>query len=254
MQRKWRINSGVRIGIMLIVVFAAIGFVGKKHSDQVCNKIIIKIENQQGNFFINEGDVMDLITNNGAERVVTMPFAQIQLKKLEEQVLAHKFIESAQVYKDLSGNLTVEATQARPIARIFRPGGKDYYVSDRGAVIPVSSRFTARVMMLSGSFFKNYLDSGLLVDEEGKEFFNFIDRIEKDEFWNAQFAQLDVDRKGNITIFPQVTKQEIQFGTTRNYSEKLEKLRIFYEKILPDKGWNYYDRVNLQFKDQIICE
>jgi len=65
---------------------------------------------------------------------------------------------------------------------------------------------------------------------------------------------LEVDDRGRINIYPQVTKQLIEFGTVYNYSDKLSKLKIFYDKILPDRGWNRYDRVNLQFKEQIICE
>jgi cell division protein FtsQ len=94
----------------------------------------------------------------------------------------------------------------------------------------------------------------MLVDDEGKDLFYFIKYIEKDKFWSAQFAQLKVDKRGMIEIFPQVTKQMIEFGDTYQYDEKLKKLKIFYDKILPDRGWNRYNRVNLKFENQIICE
>ncbi len=254
MQPRNKIYIVLKIAIPVLVFFVCIGFVGKKQSDKLCSKILITIENQQGNFFINESDIMDIITKNGKDLVVNMPFESIKLKAIEERIEQLKFVESAQVYQDLSGAMMVDAKQAKPIARIINSGGKDYYVSDRAEILPVSDRFTARVMVLSGSFFKPYLKSNLLIDDAGAELFHFIKYIEKDQFWSAQFAQLDVNRKGIINIYPQVTKQLIEFGNTEDYLNKLSRLKIFYDKILPDRGWNRYERVNLQFKDQIICE
>ncbi|MBK6266960.1 cell division protein FtsQ [Marivirga sp. S37H4] len=254
MQPKRKIYSALKIIIPALVFFVSIGFVGKKQEEKLCRKIIVRIENQDGNFFINEGDIMDVVTKNGQEMVVNLPFENVKLKEIEERIEQLKFVQSAQVYRDLSGYMMIDAMQAKPIARIFNPGGKDYYISDRGEIIPVSDRFTARVMVLSGSFFKPYLNKNMLLDDAGRDLFNFIKFIEKDRFWSAQFAQLEVDKRGMIKIYPQVTKQLIEFGNTFEYANKLSKLKIFYDKILPDRGWNRYDRVNLQFKDQIICE
>ena len=34
--------------------------------------------------------------------------------------------------------------------------------------------------------------------------------------------------------------------------EKFNKISLFYNKIIPSKGWNTYKTVNVKFKDQII--
>lgn len=239
---------------MFIVFVVTIGFVNKRQEAALCKKIEISIENQQGNFFINEADINELVTNNGKEMVINLPYETIDLKKIEKRLVAQKYIESAQVYRDLAGNMLVDVKQERPIARILNASGSDYYISEGGQILPVSKRFTARVMVLSGSFFKKYIDKNMLYDDASRELFYFIKFIEQDKFWSAQFAQLEVDKKGMIEIFPQVTKQMIEFGSTHAYDKKLSKLKIFYDKILPDRGWNRYNRVNLEFENQIICE
>jgi len=254
MQSKKKIYNRVKIVIALVVFIISIGFVNKRQNDALCKKILISIENQQGNFFINEADINDLVTNGGREMVVNLPYEQLELKEIEERIENHKYVESAEVYRDLAGNMMIDARQEKPIARIFNPSGQDHYISERGEILPVSKRFTARVMVLSGSFFNKYLDKNMLVDDEAKDLFYFIKFIEKDKFWSVQFAQLNVDKRGMIEIFPQVTKQMIEFGDTYQYDEKLKKLKIFYDKILPDRGWNRYNRVNLKFENQIICE
>lgn len=78
--------------------------------------------------------------------------------------------------------------------------------------------------------------------------------INDDSFWRAQVAQLDVTRAGEITIFPQVTGQEVQFGKAEDFERKFSKLMIFYKKILPQRGWTKYKTVNVKYDGQIIAE
>jgi cell division protein FtsQ len=78
--------------------------------------------------------------------------------------------------------------------------------------------------------------------------------IREDDFWRAQIAQLDIDRKSRINLFPQVGGQTIEFGKPENLEVKFKKLRIFYKEILPRQGWNTYERVNLEYEGQIIAE
>jgi cell division protein FtsQ len=83
------------------------------------------------------------------------------------------------------------------------------------------------------------------------ELLNFI---EKDPFWKAQISQMHIDKKGNIKMYTQVSKQVVEFGKPEDIEEKFRNLKIFYKDILPTKGWNSYDRVSVKFKDQIVCE
>ena len=81
-----------------------------------------------------------------------------------------------------------------------------------------------------------------------------INYVKDDQFKNAQVASLHVDEAGEVIIRPQVTNTVIEFGECEQIVEKFEKLDIFYQDILPRKGWLSYTRVNLKFKNQIICE
>ena len=59
------------------------------------------------NYFINEGDVIDLITNGGENRLVGESFDDLNLKAIETELLQTKFIQNAEVYKDLKGTLMI---------------------------------------------------------------------------------------------------------------------------------------------------
>ena len=67
------------------------------------------------------------------------------------------FCKDAQLYSDLKGNLVVKAKLRRPIARLIRNDGPDGYIAEDGTVMPVSDKFTTRVVLISGSYIRGLL-------------------------------------------------------------------------------------------------
>lgn len=253
MKIKFRLNRGIQALIAGCVIFALIGFVENKSYDKVCNKVVIQIDNQFKNYFITDSDVLDLITLNGTSPLIGKPFSEINLKEIENAIGANPYVLNAEAYKAITGNLVIFINQQRPIARIIRDDGPDAYITRKGTVVPVSPYYTARVMILRGSYaddlIKNHLDN-----PENRKLLQLLQFIYQDEFWNSQIAEIEVDKQQHVTLYPQVTRQKIEFGPPEEIDSKFRKLEIFYQEILPHKGWNHYTSVNLKFRDQIICE
>ena len=121
--------------------------------------------------------------------------------------------------------------------------------------MPVSEKFTARVVLVSGPYVRKLLQQkSLITTDEGAKLLHLINTIREDEFWNAQVAQLDIDNKGKITFLPQIGEERIEFGTPDEEEVKLKKLKIFYKEVLPRTGWNKFKRVNLEYEGQIVAE
>jgi cell division protein FtsQ len=255
MKPRWtKILNISKVIILVSVVFGSIGLVEKQYGSRVCTAINVEIDNQYQNYFINESDVIDLITKGGEYRIVGESFENLSLKEIEKELLSTKFIRNAEVYKDLAGELVISINQSRPIARLMSNKMNDRYISDRGEVLPLSKRYTARVLLIDGAFADNAKLYDLKKSEQGTKLMELLNFIENDPFWKAQIAQINIDKKGNISMQTQVSKQVIEFGRPVDIKEKFLKLSIFYKDILPAKGWNSYNRVSVKFKDQIVCE
>ena len=243
-----------KIAGLVILLFGSIGLVEKQYGDRICTSIDVEIDNQYENYFINEGDVIDLITNGGENRIVGESFDDLNLKAIETELLQTKFIQNAEVYKDLEGTLMISINQSRPIARLMSNKLNDRYISNKGDVLPLSKRYTARVVLIDGA----YADNSKLYDlgdtEYNRQLMALLKHIDRDPFWKAQIAQLNINKKGNILMHTQVSKQVVEFGKPVDIEEKFRKLKIFYKDILPAKGWNSYNSVSVKFKDQIVCE
>lgn len=254
MKFKFNLRRELKIVAALVVIAGIIAFTERKQGDVSIKDITIKIDNIQENHFLDESDIIDLMQFK-KENLTGTSIDRVNLKGIESKIKKQPFIKNADLYSDLKGNLVVRAELRRPIARIVRSDGPDGYIAEDGTIMPVSEKFTARVILVSGSYVSELLkQSNMHEKEETQKILDLITRIRDDAFWSAQIAQLDIDKKSRITIFPQVGDEKIEFGKPDDMEVKFKKLMIFYKEILPRTGWNKYNRVNLEYEGQIVTE
>jgi cell division protein FtsQ len=254
MKFKIDIRRELKIATVLIVLFGLIAFTERMKGEIAVHDIQIKIDNVQENHFVDAQDIIGLMQVD-QKILIGINIQSLNFREIENRIKTDPFIKDAELYSDLKGILTVCVELRRPVARIVRNDGPDAYVAGDGTIMPVSEKFTSRVILLSGPFVTKFLKmENILNVDEGKALMKMILKIREDDFWNAQIAQLDIDNKLKVTIFSQVGDEKIEFGKPENLDVKFKKLRIFYKEILPRVGWNKYDRVNLEYEGQIIAE
>lgn len=248
----WRI-----IGIIgsCLILLSMISFIDKREVGYKVDDIEVKIENTYENFFIDEDDVMSLIIEHKGDTMLGDAMGRVNLKEIEARIEKHSFIKDAQVFRDLTGHLVVKAIQNKPIARIVAGNGKNAYLGEDGDILPTSTKYTARVVVLSGNYMNQLTERRNVSENEyDQQLFDLINFINEDKFWSMQIAQVDVNSKGKIVMIPQVGGQRLEFGRADDIEHKFKRLEIFFKEIMPTKGWNTYSRVNVEYKDQIICE
>ncbi len=253
---KWKLNirREIKVAVSLLAISFLIAFSERKQGGSVCKDIVIELDNLHGNHFLDEADVMKLVEGSG-QSIRGVGIDRIDLKTIERKIKYDKHILDAELFGDLKGNLIVNVELRRPIARIVQSDAPDAYIAEDGVIMPVSEKYTSRVILISGPFVKWLLeDEDLSKSEEGLQLKEMIEFINEDDFWKAQIAQLDISNNGKITIYPQVTGQRVEFGRAENFEAKFKKLMIFYKEILPQRGWTRYERVNLEYEGQIIAE
>ncbi len=248
------IKKYIQIGGLVMVLVTSIAFSFGRQGFRTSQGVQVVIDNTYENYFVEKNEITELM--NGGERdYVTGSFLNdVDLRQLEINIEKHPYVEDAQVYRDLRGVISVEVKQKRPIARIFSNSSDDFYITESGEIVPESDKYTARVPLVEMDN-QTLTGAGFITKTAyGNQLFKLLSEIQRNEFWKAQIASLTIDKHGEITIQPQVTRQIIDFGYPEKISEKLKKLRVFYKEILPAQGWNSYDRVSVKYDNQIICE
>jgi cell division protein FtsQ len=254
MKYKINIRRELKIGVVLVAVFGLIAFTERMKGEVTVRDIQVRIENIHENHFVEDQDVIDLMEVD-QENLRGSSISKLNFKAIEKKIMVDPYIKDAELYSDLKGNLTVNVKLRRPMARIVRNDGPDGYVAEDGTIMPVSEKFSSRVILLSGPFVRQLLrQQNMHETETGRQIMEMLALIDKDEFWKAQITELDIDSKARIVLFPQVGDERIEFGKPDNLEVKFRKLKVFYKEVLPRVGWNKYSRVNLEYEGQIVAE
>jgi len=253
MKQGFKIRMEIKVAVAILGLSFLIAFSERKQGGSVCKEIVVELDNLNENHFLDEADVIQLVEGSG-EPIKGVGINRIKLKEIEKKLKYDKHILDAELFGDLKGNLIVNVELRRPIARIVQNDAPDAYIAEDGVIMPVSEKYTSRVVLISGAV-KQLLESeDLNKTEQGKQLLQMIEFINADRFWKAQVAQLDLGRDGKIIIYPQMTGQLVEFGRPENINVKFKKLMVFYKEILPTRGWTRYERVNLEYEGQVVAE
>lgn len=239
-------------GIGLAVIMTLIAFVDGKSKVQRCQGLDVSMIDNSDQFYISKEDVEKFITRNGQEPLEGKLLSEINLSLLEERVKEIDQVDFCEAYGDLQGMLHVEVKPFIAYARLSTANSNnDRYLNETGKLFPLSKYHSSRVLLLSGSYFtgKKNLES-----KEDAALMELIHTIKKDDFWNAQLAQMDVNSSCEIRFVPVLGNQTIEFGQADNVEQKLNKLKVFYKQILSVKGWDTFSTVKLQYANQLVCE
>ena len=169
---------------------------------------------------------------------------RIHTKTLEKELNKHPLINEAQCYKTPSGKLCVEVTQRVPILRIMSNNGENYYLDNKGKVMPPAAKCVAHRAIVTGNVEKSFAM---------KDLYKFGVFLQNNPFWEAQIVQINVLPGKEIELIPRVGNHIIYLGKLEHFEDKLGRLKTFYEKGLNQVGWNKYSRISLEFGNQIIC-
>ncbi|MCU0338899.1 MAG: hypothetical protein MUE30_03370 [Spirosomaceae bacterium] len=248
----WIIGGVLVLGGLLI-------FTELRQKSKRCEGVIVKLDDRAEYPFFTEQDIKNLVSVNGVDRIEGMLFSEINLDGLERRVTRNRLIKKCEIYEDLSGNLVVAIQQQNPVGRLVSAASEDQakdatkggYLTDTGELIQLSSRFTARTVLVSGEFFNNLKN---LKSPQGQNLLTFLKDLQQNPFWKSQITEVIVAKDAEMTLIPQVGQHEIDFGLPAEAMMKFEKLKIFYKNILPHQGWEKYKRVSVKFRNQIVCE
>ena len=234
-------------GIGMIVL---LGAAMQKKNQKHCADIKIEIVGKNRHLFIDEKDVLEIL--NAAQPVKSSSVADINLRALESLVEKNAWVSNAEMYIDNNQVLQVKIEERQPVARVFTLQGNSFYLDSGCMRLPLSDKLSARVPVFTG--FPS--DKEVLAKPDSLLLRNVVkmgEYIVTDSFWMAQVSQLDITPQGGFEIVPVIGDQTIVFGEAENIDAKFSKLLVFYQKAWLQNGINTYEKLDLQYNNQIVA-
>lgn len=211
--------------------------------ERICNDVSIEIKNTSLGEYINIKDIESLL-----QRKKIYPkdkkLADISTFELELEIKKHPLVDNVVCYKTPSSKIGIDIYQKIPMIKIYTTKGEQFYIDSKGSIMPSGTRSKQPLIIASGNISKEFAQQDL---------YQFGLFLNKNSFWNSQIEQVYVVSSKEIELYPRVGNHVIYLGDFTDAEKKLERLKVFYDKVLNNVGWNKYNRINIELSNQIIC-
>ena len=204
------------IALAVYFVLAVTSFNNPDETSKVCTKVAINIADESTNGFLSAAEIKKILERNKIYPLEKR-MAFVDPRQIEDILKASPFVNTAQCYTTQDGHVCINITQRLPIVRIKSNNGDDYYLDDKGGIMP-NSKYTSDLIIATGSINKWYAQTYLGCLSKSKD------------------------------------KEERQNLIDDYIGKKMQRLEKFYKYGLSEAGWNKYSYISLEFDNQIICK
>lgn len=234
-----RVKYYIKVFVLLVLVVFLFAFSSVRNSSRKVSAPEIKFIGED-NLFITHETVSKLLIQN-QQSVTNKPKEIIDLNRLENALTANPMIKEAQVFIDVNGKITAEIEQKKPLARVST--NASYYLDDTGSHMPLSTNYTARVPLITGTVYKNELAN----------VFTIAKKVQQDDFLKKHVVEIHQNDNKSIDLKFRLHDFKIHLGSLKSLDKKINNLKAFYQKAMRDNTLNDYSVVNLKFDNQVIC-
>jgi cell division protein FtsQ len=247
---KWAFNI-LWMGIGAATVVLLVAAIRIKDA-RPCREIEVSIAAPGENYFVDKKDILAVISSMSGSNPLSRPAGSFKLAQMEAALKRNVWIKEAQLFFDNNEVLHVNITERTPVARVFGTGGLTFYLDSSASKLPLSEKFSARLPVFTGfpsdKVILSAADSALL-----KDITTLGMAIAKDSFCMAMIEQVDIKPEGNFEMLLKIGNTVVLFGNAADATAKLERMKLFYRKVIPKAGWNYYSSINVQYSNQVVA-
>jgi cell division protein FtsQ len=262
----------ILVKILLITLWLAIAagvvvmmsFANVTHEEKQCRGITCLIDYRGEQHLMSGNDLIAEIAKKYG-RFSSKTIGEVDITGISEYVEKNPYLENTDVLVTVEGDILIRADQCIPLVRYYSSAGYPHYIDKNGRIMPVNPAYPYKILIASGQ-----IESPL---KDGKSIFSVSDSnqvlkaklknlydihllagiINTDETLKALIEQVYVTSSGKIQLVTKAGSHIVYLGDTTDATEKLENLKYFYKYGLVKTGWNKYQKVNLEYKNQIVC-
>lgn len=262
----------ILVKILLIVLWITIaagvvvmmGFANETHRVKKCRSITCRIDYNGVDPLMSGNDLIAGI-NKKFGKPQTSSIGDVNIAGISAFVKKNPYLENTDVLLTVEGDIMIKADQCIPIVRFFTPDGQQHFIDRNGRIMPVNPEYPFKALIASGQIESplkdgrnifSVPDSNTVLKSRLQSLYDIHQLAEiiiADSTLNALIEQVYITTKGKIELVTKAGSHIIYMGDSSDAGEKLENLKYFYKYGLVKTGWNKYGKLNLEYKNQIVC-
>ncbi len=238
----------------LVGLVAAFGFIRSERSALLCESFTIRVNHSDGAYFIDQAAIEQHLRKNGWSKLVGRPVDSVDMTRIERLIEEIPFVEDAEAFTDVHGNVRLDVEQRVPVLRIVNRYYESFYIDQNGRRMPTTTNSSVQVSVASGHISERLNKVDTIQTAVVRQLVELNNYLRDDEFLSALFVQFYVNADGEFELIPRVGQHTVLLGDLTELDEKFEKLLVLYREGFDEEAWRTYRLVNLKYKDQVICK
>ena len=227
-------------GIILAIVLVVAGLIWTADSpnDDICRRLNIETSGD----FLTVSEIQTCLRQKNLYPV-GMPMRSVSTQDIENGLLSHDMVRSAQCYKRGDTIIELHVEQRRPILRVLSEGATYFIDADRKRM-PAIPGVKTNVIWVRGHI-------GEQMAKE--EIADFVVWLNDNSYWQPRIRSIEI-REGKQVVLRQAEGEPIiLLGRMNDFEKKLHKVRSFTEELnaqgMPIPA---YRELDARFDGQIV--
>jgi cell division protein FtsQ len=231
------------VGAMIAVALLLVATIWASHvpDDMVCQEMRIVIGDSATHQFVGVDELQRTLKRNGISPV-GMKMKDVSCQAIEEILLEHSMLRTAECYKLSSGEIRVDVTQRVPILYVSTAEGS-YFVDMDRKVMPVRSSIQVEVPILRGE---------ITSQSATEEYYDFVQWLTHNRYWKGRITTIYARSPRYIVLSQREVEGSIILGELDGYDRKMARLRKLYVDGFEEIGYKSYKEYDLRFDGQVI--
>lgn len=213
----------------------------KQPTDVVCQRLDIQLCDSMEHQFVSVNELYRTL-QRGALLPMGKRLEEVSCQEIEECLLQHDMIRTAECYKKSTGDVCVRLTQRVPMLYVTTAEGS-YYVDTDRKIMPVRSSIQVAVPIFKGNISQRAAT---------EEYFDFVSWLMNDNYWRQRITQIHVRNPKQHVLTQLHVEGNILLGDLNGYEQKMERLRKLYVKGFDKIGYKSYKEYDLRYQGQVV--
>lgn len=242
-------KSGILKCVMSLVLIAylviSLSFTSRMASADTLKGVYINVSDSLQRRFVTSDDI-DRELGGIRKNITSICRDSLNTLMLEKALMSRDNIETANCVVLNDGSLRIDVVPLIPVARVFDQGsGTNYYINRTGKRMKASIRYRMDVPIITGDFSNSVSPTYA---------FPLLKYLQKHPDLGVLTSVVTVDSNHDIILTPTIKGHVVNMGDTNDIENKFRRLTTFYKKVMPVKGWEFYDTLSLKWRGQIVAK
>lgn len=229
--------------MMVVYLVFAISFTSHMASVDTFRGVEINVKDNMSRKFVSPADI-DMELDSISRWITSLPHDSLNTQMIEDRLTEKDNIEKANCVVLNDGTLRIDVVPLIPVARVFDSTGTNYYINRSGKRMQASIRYSMDVPVITGNFAGRNAPSLA---------FPLLDYLNTDPDMAALTSSINIAANSDVILVPSIKGHVVNLGDSTDLPNKMARLKVFYKKVMPVKGWEYYDTISVKWRGQVVA-